>query len=214
MGTGTPQIGESSPPRFEFRSFGQDFDRVHHRIGRFSVPVPEQVWERQSDELYIVSRTNDVNNTKIRDGKMDIKQWVQTLDGLEQWSPLMKGTFPLSPAVLRDEVFPAFRVRVPELPDGACTYDAFRDLIEGHPDLAAVRVRKRRFGYIVHDTICEYAVVLINGARVVTVATESTDIGALKRTIADTGMTGLENINYLQAIKRVIGMIAKPLANE
>ena len=35
----------------------------------------------------------------------------------------------------------------------------------------------------------------------------------IKKTIADVGLEGVENINYLQAIKRVIGMIKKPLAN-
>jgi hypothetical protein len=208
------QIGVQSKPRFEFRSFGQDFDRVHHRMARFSVPVPEKVWERRSDEIYIVSATNDINNTKIRDGKMDIKTFVQTVDGLEQWNPLMKGDFPLPCAVLRDEVFPAFQVTLPALPDDECSYDSFLALIRAHPDLAAVRVHKRRFGYMVHDTICEYAEVLINGARVVTVATESTEVADLHRTIVDTGMTGLENINYLQAIKRVIGMNPARLANE
>jgi len=208
------QIGVQSKPRFEFRSFGQNFDRVHHRMARFSMPVPEKVWERRSDEIYIVSATNDINNTKIRDGKMDIKTFVQAVDGLEQWNPLMKGDFPLPVAVLRDEVFPAFQVTLPALPDGACSYDTFLGLIRAHPDLAAVRVHKRRFGYMVHDTICEYAEVLINGARVVTVATESTEVADLHRTMADTGMTGLENINYLQAIKRVIGMSPAPLVNE
>jgi len=208
------QIGVASKPRFEFRSFGQDFERIHHRMSRFSVPVPEKVWERRSDEIYIVSRTNDVNNTKIRDGKIDIKAFVQSVDGLEQWSPLMKGDFPLPAAVLRDQVFPAFQVPLPDLPAGACDYAAFLGLVQAHGDLAAVRVHKRRFGYLVHDTICEYAEVLVNGARVVTVATESTEVADLQRTIADTGMAGLENINYLQAIKRVIGMIARPLANE
>ena len=209
-----PRIGEPTAPRFEFRSFGQAFDRIHHRMARLSMPVPEDAWERHSDELYIISRANDLHNTKIRDGKMDIKQWVATVDGLEQWNPLMKGTFPLPRAVLRDEVFPAFAVAAPELPPGACPYETFLRLVLEHPDLAAVRVRKQRFGYLVHDTICEFAVVLINGARVVTVATESTDQAALHRAIADTGMTGLENINYLQAIKRVIGMHPAPLANE
>lgn len=208
------QIGVASRPRFEFRSFGQEFDRIHHRMARLSMPVPEKVWERRSDEIYIVSRTNDVNNTKIRDGRMDVKSLVQTVDGLEQWAPLMKGEFPLPATVLRDEVFPAFRVSVPDLPDGDCDYETFLALIHAHTDLAAVRVRKQRFGYMVHDTICEYAVVLINGARVVTVATESTEVADLQRTIAGTGMAGLENINYLQAIKRVLGLIRKPLANE
>lgn len=207
-------IGAASTPRFEFRSFGQDFGAIHHRMSRFSVPVPEKVWERRSDEIYIVSRANDINNTKIRDGKMDIKMFVQAVEGLEQWNPLMKGDFPLPAGVLRDEVFPAFQVAQPELPAGDCSYEAFLGLIRAHPDLAGVRVHKQRFGYMVHDTICEYAVVLINGARVVTVATESTEVADLQRTIADTGMTGLENINYLQAIKRVIGMSPMALANE
>ena len=84
------RIGEISKPRFEFRCFGQDFEQAAQRMARLSVPVPEKVWERHSEEIYIVSRTNDLNNTKIRDGKMDIKTFVQSIDGLEQWNPLMK----------------------------------------------------------------------------------------------------------------------------
>ena len=57
------------------------------------------------------------------------------------------------------------------------------------------------------------AEVLINGASVVTVNSESTEIEDIKKTIADLGLTGVENINYLQAIKRVIGWIGKDLAN-
>ncbi len=208
------RIGEASRPRFEFRSFGQDFDLVHHRMARLSVPVPEEVWERRSDELYILSRANDTSNTKLRAGKMDIKRLVQSVDGLEQWAPVMKGEFPLPAAVLRGEVFPAFEVALPDLPAGECPLEEFLALVRSHPDLQVVRVRKQRFGYQVHGTICEYAVVLINGARVVSVATESTEIADLRRVIADTGMAGLENINYLQALKRVTGMIPKPLANE
>ena len=34
------------------------------------------------------------------------------------------------------------------------------------------------------------------------------------KSLADVGLEGVENINYLQAIKRVIGMSDKPLANE
>ena len=43
---------------------------------------------------------------------------------------------------------------------------------------------------------------------------ESTEIEDIKKTIEDVGLQGVENINYLQAIKRVIGMSDKPLANE
>lgn len=207
------QIGEISKPRFEFRSFGQNFETAAKRMARLSMPVPEKVWERYSDEIYILSRTNDINNTKVRDGKMDIKTYVQTVDGLEQWNPLMKGEFPIKASVLKNEVFPAFQVQMPELTKDVYTFDEFMDIIQSHPDLAAVKVHKQRFGYMVNNTICEYGEVLINGARVMTINSESTEVEDIKKTIKDIGLEGVENINYLQAIKRVIGMINKPLAN-
>ena len=144
------KIGEISKPRFEFRSFGRCFCEASKRMARLSVPVPEKVWERHSTETYIVSRTNDVNNTKIRDGKMDIKTFVQEVDGLEQWNPLMKGEFPISAQVLKDEVFPAFKVEgLPTLTKDEYTLEEFLQMIDEHPDLQAVKVEKARYGYMV-----------------------------------------------------------------
>jgi len=207
------KIGEVSKPRFEFRTFGRAFDEAAFLMSRLSVPVPEKVWERHSNEIYIVSKTNDVNNTKIRDGKMDIKTFVQEVDGLEQWNPLMKGEFPIKAEILKNEVFPAFKVEMPELDKDEYTLEEFLTIVKKHPDLQAVDVEKERFGYMVNDTICEYANVWINGAMVVTVNSESTEIEDIKKTIKDLGLEGVENINYLQAIKRVIGMTDKKLAN-
>jgi len=207
------KIGEVSKPRFEFRTFGQDFSRQAFLMARLSVPVPQKVWERTSDEIYIVSRTNDVNNTKIRDGKMDIKTFVTEKEGLEQWNPLMKGEFPIAAAVLRDDVFPAFQVEPPEFTQETYSLEEFLGLIKAHPELQGVKVHKHRFGYMVNDTICEVADVLINGAKVVTINSESTEIGDILETLEMTELQGIENINYLQAIKRVIGWIDKDLAN-
>ena len=80
--------------------------------------------------------------------------------------------------------------------------------------MRGVRVIKQRFGYMVNNTICEVGNVLINGAKVVTINSESTEVEDILKTIKDIGLEGVENINYLQAIKRVTGMINKPLANE
>ncbi len=208
------KIGEISKPRFEFRTFGQNFEKEAMRMARLSVPVPEKVWERTSTEIYIVSKTNDINNTKIRDGKMDIKTSVCSVNGLEQWNPLMKGEFPLSAEVLTKEVFPAFMVEFSPLQKEEYSYEEFMDMVEKHPDLQAVRVYKQRFGYMVNNTICETGVVLINGAKLMTINSESTEVDDILKTIKDVGLEGVENINYLQAIKRVIGMINKPFANE
>ncbi|MFK5959428.1 MAG: hypothetical protein QM495_11250 [Lutibacter sp.] len=207
------KIGEISKPRFEFRTFGQNFDESAKLMARLSGPVPKKVWERESDEIYILSKTNDINNTKIRDGKMDIKTYVQTVDGLEQWNPLMKGEFPISKEVLTQDVFPAFQVEMPVLTQDTYTYDEFMAMIDAHHDLQGVKVHKQRFGYMVNNTICEVGNVLINGAKVITINSESTELDDIKKTIIDCKLEDYENLNYLQVIKRIIGWINKPLAN-
>ncbi len=207
------EIGVQSDPRFEFRTFGKSFDDASFRMARLSVPVPEKVWERRSEEIYIVSATNDQNNTKIRNGKMDIKTFIQEKEGLEQWNPLMKGEFPISRKTLEDEVFPAFQVEMPALTQETFTLDEFIAMVKANKDLQAVKVEKQRFGYMVNNTVCEVANVWINGAKVVTINSESTVIEDILKTLKDVGLEGMENINYLQAIKRIIGMIDKPLSN-
>ncbi|QCX40145.1 hypothetical protein FF125_17455 [Aureibaculum algae] len=213
MSNSTMKIGEISKPRFEFRTFGQHFDKQAKLMARLSVPVPQSVWKRESDEIYIISKTNDINNTKIRDGKMDIKTYVQTVDGLEQWNPLMKGEFPISKEVLITDVFPAFQVETPVLNKNSYGLKEFLELIDANDNLQRVNVHKERFGYMVNNSICEVANVLFNGAKVITINSESTEIEDVKKTLSDVGLEGVENINYLQAIKRVIGWIHKSLAN-
>ncbi len=213
MGKEKLKVGEISKPRFEFRSFGQDFNKQAERMARLSVPIPEKLRVRHSQESYIMSRTNDINNTKIRNGKIDIKTYVQTVDGLEQWNPLMKIEFPISVNFLKSDIFPAFQVEIPNFGKTEYTMDEFLAMVKKHLDLQAVSVVKERFGYMVNDTICEVGNILINGAKVITINSESTELDDIKKTVIDVGLDDVENINYLQAIKRVIGWIDKPLAN-
>ena len=139
---------------------------------------------------------------------------MQAVDGLEQWNPLMKAEFPISANTLKTDVYPAFQIDIPDFKKESYSLDEFLQMITEHPDLQAVRVKKHRFGYMVNNTICEVGDVLINGALVMTINSESTEIEDIKKTMADVGLDNYENINYLQAIKRVIGMIDKPLADE
>ena len=213
MGKEKMKVGEISKPRFEFRTFGQDFTNQAKRMARLSVPIPEKLWVRHSPETYIMSRTNNINNTKIRDGKMDIKTYVQTVDGLEQWNPLTKTEFPVSVNFLKSDIFPAFQVEIPNFEKEEYTHDAFLEMVKIHPDLQAVSVIKERYGYMVNDTICEVGYVLVNGAKIMSIISESTELDDIKKTMSDVGLDGVENINYLQAIKRVIGWIDKTLAN-
>jgi hypothetical protein len=192
-------------PRFEFRAWARNFGMVETRLRRLS---PCQ-GIRESDEVYIVSAGNDENNTKIRDAKMDIKELVQERDGLEQWRPRMKGAFPMAAEVLVAEVFPAFGVVMPALDRDEYSLDQYLDgVIRPHRDLVAVRVFKRRFAFTVNDCITEHAEVWFNGAGLQTVAVESTDVPAILQALRELGLDDYENVNYLRAIKRVIGLDA------
>ncbi|MCP4746963.1 MAG: hypothetical protein GY874_12625 [Desulfobacteraceae bacterium] len=194
-------------PRYEFRAFAQNFGMVETKLQRFS----KCAGIRQSNEIYIVSASNNENNTKIRDVKMDIKELVENNRGLERWNPRMKGEFPMKTKVIQDDVFPAFGVKEPEYTRPEYSFDQYlKELIIPHPELVAVRVFKRRFAFTINGCITEIAQLLINGAAIQTVAVELEDIDAILEAKKILGLDDYENVNYLLAIKRIIGM--EPLA--
>lgn len=195
-------------PRFEFRTFARGLGWVERRF-RELAPV-EGI--RESSETYIMSRGNNENNTKVRDSKMDIKVFVREDRGLEQWNPRMKGEFPMDVATLRDQVFPALEVDLPEFEREVYTLEQYlAEVIEPHPRLQAVNVYKRRFGFTINDCIAELGDVYINGAKIVTANLESVDVEAILEGMKLVGLDGYENINYLMAIKKVIGMEEGPV---
>ncbi len=194
-------------PRFEFRTWAKNFGMVEEKMRRLSACAGI----RESDEIYIVSAQNNENNTKIRDKLMDIKVFITKREGLEQWNPRMKGEFPMQASRLEADVFPAFGVEMPPLERESYTLRQYLDeVITPQPQLSAVRVFKRRFAFTVNECIAEHAEIEINGAGLQTVAVESVDIPAILKAKEMLGLDEYENVNYLRAIKRVIGMEPLP----
>ncbi len=190
-------------PRFEFRTFARGLGSVERRFRELSALGGI----RESSEIYIVSKGNNENNTKVRDALMDIKVFVREDRGLEQWNPRMKGAFPMEASTLQRDVIPAFEVEVPELTRDVYTLENYlSEVIEPHPDLQAVRVHKRRFAFTINDCIAELGDIYINGAKIQTANLESVDVEAILDGMRMVGLADYENINYLMAIKRVIGM--------
>jgi len=198
---------EGIKPRFEFRTFAQNFGMVVEKMRKLS-PV-EKI--RESSEVYIMSAGNNENNTKVRDKLMDIKVFVTEKEGLEQWNPLMKGEFPMSTEMIKNDVWPALGVEMPEFKRNEYTIDQYlEEIIRPHKDLAAVNIFKRRFAFTVNNCIAEHAQVYVNGALIETVNLESTEIPDILEGMKMLGVEEYENINYLLAIKRVIGMEPMP----
>jgi len=187
--------------RGEWRTFGEAFGEAESRINSFP---KDKV--RHSAEVYILSK-NSMDNTKIRDMLMDIKTLRQVnADKLEQWFPVMKAGFPLAPAVLGD-VFRAWKAEMPRLGRDAYGYEEFLgELVSPHADLRMVRVEKERHGFLINGCIVEIADLKFDGSPVRTVAVEMEDPAAVLGTVRQLGLDGFENVNYLKALKRFVGM--------
>ena len=190
-------------PRYEFRAFAQNFGLAEEKMRKLS----ELDKFRETSEIYILSNGNNENNVKIRYDTLDIKVFVKEEKGLQQWKPRLWSEFPMKMEVLRDDVFPALGLVGPKFTRSEYTLEQFlEDIMMPHPELALARVLKRRFGYTINGCISEIAELLINGAAIKTMALESADIETVLKVKQKLGLHEYENVNYLLAIKRILGM--------
>ncbi len=192
---------ENIIPRWEWRTFGESFGESDDR---FAALEPGDVQE--SDEIYLLSPVN-VENVKIRYQLMDIKTLEQVNpDGLEQWKPVMKGTFPLPAAEVKN-VFSALGVAPPPLARADYTLEQFvAELAEPGQRLRVVKVHKRRTRYKIDGCASEMTEVVADGRKIRTVAIESEDPAQLMATVRRLGLDRFENISYPRGLKQLVGM--------
>lgn len=190
-------------PRYEFRAFAQNFGLAEEKMRKLS----KLEKFRETSEIYILSKANSENNVKIRYDTLDIKVFVKEEKGLQQWEPHMRAEFPMKMEILRDDLFSALGAAAPEFNRSEYTLEQFlEDLMMPHPELVLARVDKRRFGYMINECISEIAELLINGAAIKTMALESADTEVVQKVKQILGLHEYENVNYLLAIKRILGM--------
>ncbi len=188
-------------PRWEFRTFANDLGKAEENIRKY----PEGK-TRESDEVYILSEVS-MDNTKVRDNLMDIKTLEQVNeDRLEQWNPIMKGTFPLPVAEIV-KVFKCFKVAVPAFARTEYTFEQYlAEVIAASSLLKAVNVHKKRTGFTINDCIVEIAEVTVNGTTIKTAAVEMEDPAKVIATVREVGLDTFPNINYLRGLKNMAGM--------
>jgi len=188
-------------PRWEWRTFGESFGDADQR---FKSLAPRDVEE--SDEVYLLSPTVDAN-VKIRNRLMDIKALQQgNADGLEQWKPVMKGSFPLSSADV-GKVFEALHVTTPPLARASYTEDQLLDeLVKPAGQVRTVAVHKKRTRYRIDDCAAEMTEVAANGKNVRTLAIESEDPSSVIAAVRGLGLGRFENVSYPRGLKRLVGM--------
>ena len=185
-------------PRWEWRSFGGRFGEAERRLARLT---PSGVQE--SDEIYLLSRA--AANVKIRDALMDIKVLREVnLEGLEQWTPVMKAGFPL-PAAEAAKVLEALGLPIPTTVRASYTQDEFvGQFAEPGGAIRAVKVHKRRTRYTVGGCMAEFSDVVANGKPTRTIAVESEDAARVMRAVRELGLGGYTNVSYPRGLTALI----------
>ena len=186
-------------PRYEFRIWAEALASFHAKLGRLAQPK-----ETESEETYLISRTTDKCNAKIRAALMDVKVLVAEDRGLEQWKPILKVGFPLESSLIAAPVFSSLELSPPPLLKSAYSLDEFLDTVARTEGVAIVGVRKTRYQFSVGVCAAEYARVAINGVPRDTVAIESVEPDAVLRLLQELGI-GEANTSYIREIKKVLG---------
>jgi exopolyphosphatase/guanosine-5'-triphosphate,3'-diphosphate pyrophosphatase len=200
-GTAKGALMTAISARWEWRTFGPGA-RVAERCWRDIEPTAEQV----SDEVYLLSDSGQT--VKYRDQLMDVKQLLETdAFGLQQWTPVMKASFPIGRTELH-QVFSALNVPVPPLAREHYTFDEFRAELTGPGrGIRAVDVHKRRVRYRPDGCSAEVTEVRADGIPGSTVAVEGEDAAAVIGVVRSLGLEDYLNTAYPPGLARMLDAV-------
>jgi exopolyphosphatase / guanosine-5'-triphosphate,3'-diphosphate pyrophosphatase len=188
-------------PRWEWRTFGDSFGAAESLLGE---QQPERVQE--SDEIYLLSLKSDAS-VKVRDDLMDVKK-LEAVDGdgLEQWRPVLKGSFPLAAADV-ETVLRTLGVSGPETARDAYTLDELLDDVVGPNDLlTAVSVHKRRAHYRFGGCMAELTEISADGRSIRTIAVEAEDPALVSAAVRELGLHERPNVCLARGLKTMLGL--------
>lgn len=189
-------------PRWEWRTFREDLSSYAETLKKYG-----EASIKKSEEFYILSSASD-ENIKIREDLVDIKSFKNSnADKLEQWDPIMKEAFPISSDKLK-RLFTVFKVPAPEFKRNEYSYQQFLDeVIKPNSALKVVNVKKVRYIYKINDCAVEFAKTEFNGVPSQTACVEHIDPVVVMTTVRELGLVDFENINYIKAMKKSVGMV-------
>jgi len=191
VAAGAPEAPATIVPRWEWRRFGD----VEARLEETG---PERVQE--SDELYLLSPVSDAS-VKVRDGLMDVKR-LQRVDehGLEQWLPVLKAPFPLTPDGV-SVVARALEMPAPETANASYTLDELVALTGAR----RVEVHKVRRRYDLGGCAAELTDIRAGSDSTRTIAVESEDPARVVDAVGSLGLSLQPNTCMARGLKALVG---------
>ena len=191
VAAGAPEASATIVPRWEWRQFGDIQARLEET-------GPERVQE--SDELYLLSPVSDAS-VKVRDGLMDVKR-LQRVDehGLEQWLPVLKAPFPLTPDGV-SVVARALEMPAPETANASYTLDELVALTGAR----RVEVHKVRRRYDLGGCAAELTDIRAGSDSTRTIAVESEDPSRVVDAVGSLGLSLQPNTCMARGLKALVG---------
>jgi exopolyphosphatase/guanosine-5'-triphosphate,3'-diphosphate pyrophosphatase len=187
-------------PRWEWRTFGQEFGAAEPRLAALAT---ENV--QTSEEVYLLPAGSDAN-VKVRDGLLDIKLLERVdSDGLEQWHPVLKQPFPLAAS---DVARIRAALGLPAKPSSApapSLESLLGSLAAPDQPVRVVNVKKTRARYHVQGCTAELTDVIADGLKVRTVAIEDPDPAKVIGAVRSLGLERYPNTSYPRGLKQLIG---------
>jgi exopolyphosphatase/guanosine-5'-triphosphate,3'-diphosphate pyrophosphatase len=182
-------------PRWEWRTFGADLGEAEARLAA----LPREHVE-ESDETYVLSEAGDAS-VKVRGGVLDVKRLERVEDGLEQWRPVLKASFPVAAAALREAL------------GVALDRDEYTlDQLAAVPGLRAVAVHKRREHVAIGGCMAEVSELSTAEGSARTVAIESEDPALVRAAVRGLGLDSRPNVSVPRGLKALVGFGARRFA--
>ena len=188
-------------PRWEWRTFGNDFGAADEALGALEVERIEE-----SADLYLLFRESDAT-VKVRHGLLDVKGLLTVDDdGLEHWVPVAKHPFPVS----RDDVAAALaRLHVvAPLPLDREAYTAeelLDEVVRPVDALRAVVTHKRRTHYIVDGCMAEVCEIRTDEGSTRSLVLESENPARVMAALRFLGLTARANVCMVRGLKALVG---------
>lgn len=188
-------------PRWEWRTFAPSLGDLRGKVNGVEFQAPREI-----RETYLVCLKSS-HNAKVRDGLMDLKWRKQVdADGLELWDPVLKSMFPIEAGIV-PRLFEAWGLPLPALPRASYTLPELLDeVLEPNPALRAVRTVKRREGFTLDGTTCEFARIVADGVPFESFCVEHEDPSLVLQVIRSLGLDSHQNINYPLGLKRALAL--------
>lgn len=191
-----------SGARYEFRCWPALEHEVVNRLDDHWVPGTEEA----RTDLYLISPRSLSYLAKLRGGeRVEVKQLLDTYNGLERWRLALTSDFPLTD-VTRHALAPCLGFSEPLSAQAALTPDSFKQSLQ-HSQAAIVLVSVTKQRRLFYRDGCrgEATRVTVDGNRLFTVGIEDADPERARRIVDELGLSAFPNVHYGRRLRSLLG---------